>query len=179
MTDGELFQRLHEENISDGEKRLYELEKNGIIVRAQGASAIPIPLLRWHWAGKMFPIVSCTYKNPFDLLVAVLRKMDPRILISTFSRKDRSSSESPYEAVWQYEFYRCLYLCRPGVLSPEFGAGKTVDDYNDANNEGYVDFFINGKLKWAFELLREGSGISEHLRRFEVPLPCSLISHFL
>lgn len=169
LLDSVLFSRLNEEGICNGEERLYELEKNGVIVRAHKTSAIPVPLLRWHWAGKMFPISSESYKAPFDLLVAVLRRMDRRILISTFSRKDRDFSEPAYEAVWQYEFYRCLYECRPGVLSPEFGAGKALEDGDDdGSNSGYVDFFINGKLKWAFELLREGSGISEHIRRFEV-----------
>lgn len=69
-----------------------------------------------------------------------------------------------YEAAWQDEFYRCLYLCRPANarILPEFGAGSTKAP------DGFVAFHLNSSLKWAFELVRKRRAISEHLDRFKV-----------
>lgn len=69
---------------------LYQLEKSGVIFISRGMVSIPVPLLRWHLAAMLYPAnASTTYGHPLDLLVAVLEHMDPTILKTTLSRKDK------------------------------------------------------------------------------------------
>ena len=66
-----------------------------------------------------------------------------------------------YESQWQVEFYLAGYtvLQYDHFISPD--VGKIY------NSNGFVDFFINDKLKWAIELTREFNDIQGHIGRFE------------
>src|SRR5687768_6875781 len=46
-----------------------------------------------------------------------------------------------------------------------------------------LTFFINGELRWGVELLVEGSGVSEHISRFEIDTgkyrPLRMLDHII
>ena len=69
------------------------------------------------------------------------------------------------------------------VYAPSLGEEYDEDDLDDESTKlrhGFMDFYVNSKLGWAIELLREGRKIQKHLDRFVgegiyVPyLPCVL-----
>lgn len=66
-----------------------------------------------------------------------------------------------YERHWQMEFYRVAtsQLAPEHTISPDVGKvfGTT----------GFLDFYVDGGLKWAIELLREGDRAQEHSDRFK------------
>ncbi len=59
------------------------------------------------------------------------------------------------------EFYRAAasLLSSKQMISPDVG-------YVFGSN-GYLDFYVNGKLQWGIELLREGQKEKEHSDRFK------------
>eukprot|EP00727_Mastigamoeba_balamuthi_P005098 m51a1_g14587 hypothetical protein (607) ;mRNA; f:1136679-1139014 len=67
----------------------------------------------------------------------------------------------PNERTWQMEFYLALtgLLPAPHLIHPDFpAANKDIT--------GFVDFYINGGVKWAIELLCQGNERNEHSERF-------------
>jgi len=64
------------------------------------------------------------------------------------------------ERVWQVEFYRAAKSCLPDDIYINVDVGHCFGP------EGYLDFYINGKLKWSIELMRYNSDIKGHLGRF-------------
>mmetsp|Transcript_34380 Transcript_34380/g.76356 ORF Transcript_34380/g.76356 Transcript_34380/m.76356 type:complete len:586 (-) Transcript_34380:879-2636(-) len=64
------------------------------------------------------------------------------------------------ERSWQMEFYRAV--C--SLLPEDDGCSPDVCKY--FGSSGYIDFYLT-KSRWAIELLRDGSGVEEHLDRFQ------------
>lgn len=60
----------------------------------------------------------------------------------------------------QVEFYRAATTALPRnhTISPDVGWAL--------QSQGFLDFYVNSKLNWGFELLRDGKDMSEHERRF-------------
>ena len=54
-------------------------------------------------------------------------------------------------------------LQRKNIIIPEL---NTRAELGEEIVSGELDFFINGELKWALELLRNGSKLGEHIQRF-------------
>lgn len=98
-------------------------------------------------------------KSPFQLVCRLIVEMDANILRTSMSHSART--EELFEAAWQNEFYRTLYKVAPhgSAISPNFS--------DRSASRGYVDFHINGKFKWAFEITR-GKRMAEHVARFQV-----------
>ena len=97
-------------------------------------------------------------KNIDNFLVSVLENMNTSILRNTLSR---GIDDKILERQWQMEFYRCVLFVLPPSFSVSPDVGATF------GSAGFLDFYINGKLNWAIELLREGNKIGEHLERFD------------
>jgi hypothetical protein len=92
--------------------------------------------------------------NVTDFALAVIRRISPLALIE--ERRIVSLVQSVPEARFQDEFYRaCATYTNNSVVSfPEFGTRR-----------GRIDFFIPSK-KWGIELLRNGSRLDSHVKRF-------------
>ncbi|CAI2182646.1 12793_t:CDS:2, partial [Funneliformis geosporum] len=75
--------------------------------------------------------------------------------------KGRGTDSHLLERVWQMEFYRASMQ----VLSKDFCI--SVDAGSCFGSNGYIDFYVNNKNKWAIELLRDGNKLQEHQQRFE------------
>ena len=90
-------------------------------------------------------------------LVDVIQRLRPDLLQNSYNV---SSSGFLLERHWQMEFYRaCTSLLPPEhYISPDVGSKFGAS--------GFVDFFINGTLNWAVEILREGLDMKEHAERF-------------
>ncbi len=96
--------------------------------------------------------------NDFDSFVrACVQRMSPTILRNSFSV---GQDDRILERQWQMEFYRTAttLVTRLHSVSPDVGRVFGCD--------GLVDFYVNGNLNWAFELLREGQKSKEHAERF-------------
>lgn len=99
------------------------------------------------------------YTDPMDLIIVLVGALHPQILTSSLSR---SLCDGPlFERAFQMEFCRALNEVAPKdtAVSPDFG--------QVSGSAGYVDFFLKGTLKWAFEVTR-GKDIKAHLNRFGV-----------
>ncbi|CAG8642392.1 9552_t:CDS:2, partial [Paraglomus occultum] len=86
----------------------------------------------------------------------VLKKLDGSLLRSTYSK----SVDGTYiERIYQNEFYRGAWMVMPARLSCDVGTYFGV--------KGAVDFYLNDRFQWAFELLRDGKRLREHSERFQ------------
>ncbi|PRP73436.1 hypothetical protein PROFUN_16676 [Planoprotostelium fungivorum] len=75
------------------------------------------------------------------------------------------------EYVWQFEFYRCAHAVLRGEhrVSSEYQIDKpvAVGEKRGRGSPPRLDFWINGNLKFGFELLVDGIGQGKHVSRFE------------
>ncbi|KAJ7928067.1 hypothetical protein B0H13DRAFT_1016619 [Mycena leptocephala] len=99
--------------------------------------------------------------------MAVVRGFNPDHLTSP-KRVDGSSADTPLEAAYQHEFFRCLHKLRPrAVMAAEYA---TPAGHKPA---GRIDFLVHRqeygteKRSWGIELLREGDRLQEHANRFD------------
>jgi len=76
----------------------------------------------------------------------------------------------PKEAVFQHLFMDGLTSNTPIScdICPELSKifPQSTDESPTERIPGEIDFFLNGSLRWGIELLVNGSGISEHIDRF-------------
>jgi len=73
----------------------------------------------------------------------------------------------PKEAAFQHLFNETLsqHLPVEHAIIPELNT--YAKDASGKVRTGELDFYVNGKLKWALELVRNGSKIGEHIARFD------------
>jgi hypothetical protein len=87
-----------------------------------------------------------------------LARLNPKTL-----RDSRSIGADKHllERQWQMEFYRTATAVLPANnnISPDVS--------RVFNSSGFLDFYVNGELQWAIELLREGNKADDHANRFE------------
>jgi hypothetical protein len=100
------------------------------------------------------------YKLPniptLDFICEVLKIID----IQNIRKSAADNKMPPYEVQWTVSFYKALsYFLPPEKHFITLGCHKKT--------AGYVDFYINGSLKWLIELCREGSNVNEHVNRNE------------
>ncbi|RHZ86889.1 hypothetical protein Glove_43g33 [Diversispora epigaea] len=65
------------------------------------------------------------------------------------------------ERAWQAEFYRASMQVLPENIFASVDVGSLH------RSKGYLDFYINDKHNWGIKLLRDGSNLDEHRRRFQ------------
>jgi hypothetical protein len=94
-----------------------------------------------------------------------IRAFAQRVILGMSSETLRNTSATgggtPLERCYQMEWYRSAVSILPaGVYcSPDVGG--------IFGSEGYLDFWINSKHRWGFELLRDGDRMKQHLARFQ------------
>jgi len=76
-------------------------------------------------------------------------------------RRINSTNQSPQEAQYQDEFYRCTCALLSGncLPSPEFGI-------RTKSGGGSIDFFLPG-YNWGIEIIAEGDRLKQHFDRFQ------------
>ncbi|CAG8700774.1 2187_t:CDS:2 [Funneliformis caledonium] len=83
----------------------------------------------------------------------VLIKIDRSLLRFTYSiNVDRTYIERIYQNEFYYSVWPARLSCNIGIY---FGM------------KGAVNFYLNSKFQWAFELLRDGKRLKEHFERFQ------------
>ncbi|POG57833.1 hypothetical protein GLOIN_2v1791224 [Rhizophagus irregularis DAOM 181602=DAOM 197198] len=142
------------------------LKTNALVDTSSSKSHIalldfPAPLLRITYLQNRFGSISRPKSPPStfnEFIKLVLAKMNPKILRKS---KGRGTDGRLLERVWQMEFYRASMQ----VLSND--TCVSVDAGSCFGSNGYIDFYVNNKNKWAIELLRDGNKLEEHQKRFE------------
>ncbi|OZJ02470.1 hypothetical protein BZG36_05138 [Bifiguratus adelaidae] len=94
----------------------------------------------------------------YSFLRDAFQNMDGKILRESLGR---GTDGRVMETVWQNEFYRVAtqLLSKDEVVSVNVGPVF--------KSEGYVDFFIGPKQKWAIELIGDGDRIQQHQARWD------------
>jgi hypothetical protein len=116
------------------------------------------------YRGLLFRLLN-TGKRPltniaaFDSFIkACIQQIGPRALCNSICH---SIDGSLFERQWQFEFHRAATTLLTGLntISPDVGS--------IFHSDGYLDFYISGKLNWGVELLHEGNRAREHGERFQ------------
>eukprot|EP00727_Mastigamoeba_balamuthi_P012418 m51a1_g78 hypothetical protein (601) ;mRNA; f:246241-248567 len=105
------------------------------------------------------PIKDAKDRGEFEnFVVAVLARMRASVMQRCLSV---CADLLPNERTWQMEFYLAIagLLPAPHLIHPDFPVQNKAA-------AGYIDFYINGAVRWAIELLCQGSKRTEHSDRF-------------
>jgi len=136
------------------------LIRAGIFARNNDRLSFPAPLLRMIYMQRLHsstvPTEGSEHLEPF--IIESIRRMDHRTLRNSLGV---GTDDKILERGWGMEFYRTStsILTASHSISPE--VGRTF------HSQGLMDFYIDGSLKWAIELLREGDRAKEHQDRFK------------
>lgn len=119
------------------------------------------PLIRSVFLQRLhtMPLQRDSIAGDFDNFIQeCIVRMNPTTLRDSLSK---GVDERLLERQWQMEFYRAAtsILPRTTIISPDVGHVFASD--------GYIDFYVDGDLQWAIELLREGKDMRDHEKRFE------------
>jgi hypothetical protein len=103
-----------------------------------------------------------------EFMTRTIERMSPSALAKSLGRGVNSRL---LERSWQMAWYKAATSTSPygSTISPDVGSVF--------GSVGFLDFYVNGSYCWGVELLREGSQIKEHAKRFvrggqyeEIPL---------
>ncbi|TMW68091.1 hypothetical protein Poli38472_007763 [Pythium oligandrum] len=160
-TAGPIYlQQLSQED----ESYLKRLTKAGIVTTDRGGFVrFMTPMSERYYTQWLFPYRAAG--NPTSLQELV-RKALSSMSASMLRQSVASARDLPKEATFQHLFLTGLahhtsascFICHE--LSKVFPA-----EPNELTN-GQMDFHLNGDLRWGIELLVDGKGIGEHMRRF-------------
>ena len=116
----------------------------------------------WFYNSRCFP--GRTWDVPEsidDLVILSVQKL------SASRIRNSLQTEFPKEAAFQHFFNEAMSmnLTNTNFLIPELNTWATNASGEEISGE--LDFYINGRLQWCLELLRNGDKIGEHLARFK------------
>lgn len=117
------------------------------------------------------PVTDLTHWDPASpsidhFLYEILSRMDMAVI------QNRQKTYNLSEYAWQFEFYRCAYdpLGSDNAISGELMVPNSSDEegvtIKEKKGSGRLDFWINGRLGYGFELFRDNIGIKDHASRF-------------
>lgn len=136
------------------------LIRAGILARVKTNLEFSAPIIRTIFIQRIHgaPREKITSSDFPTFLVGCIQRLRPDTLKSSLSI---GADKALLERQWQMEFYRVATTLLPekAHISPDVG--------RVFKSEGFLDFYVNGKLQWAIELLREGYKSTEHSDRFE------------
>jgi hypothetical protein len=150
----------------------YSLPKNtGVLVEFPNKTfGLSSQLAKRYYYSMIFPDRSKT-ANPSNLKELV-RKVVGNIS-STILKNSTKPGDCPKEAVFQHLFMEGLarYTMPGCCICPELS--KIFPETTNPNTQeaipGAIDFYLNSSLRWGIELLVNGDGIGEHIKRFTPP----------
>ena len=122
--------------------------------------ASPLIRFQWQWALDTSPSYTLPFRDLYSLIAAVLGKF----WMSQLSEKHRgvgADAHKPLEAQYQQEFYRSIHDLTNGRvrITPEYGAAV-------GTTPGRIDFFLP-EQKWGIEMMRDGTALEGHAKKFE------------
>ncbi len=142
------------------------LNKAGVILEnSNGTIGFSSPLAKRFFTKALFPNRSST--NPLSLKSLI--KDSVKRLSSSLLRRSALSDSFPKEAVFQHMLMSslasltlpsCAILPELSEVCPD-GAGIQRNKIN-----GFIDFYLNGDLRWGIEILVKGDRVGAHIARF-------------
>ncbi|CAB4382049.1 unnamed protein product [Rhizophagus irregularis] len=126
----------------------------GLIINTKGPYSgrlqFPSPYMRMILGQKLFTVpLALKYRCTSDFnefIKCSIERMKPSVLRDFFSHKNKDSP--PLERCWQMEWYRsATTVLRSANISPDIGSGF--------NANGFLDFYVNGYLRWGKWSIRE------------------------
>ena len=116
----------------------------------------------WYYYNRIFP--DRALNSPCSIEIMVMNSVSS--MSATRLRVACNNGGFPKEAAFQQLFNEAMsrQLPRHNTIIPELNTKAII---NGKEVTGEVDFYINGELQWALELLRQGSMITKHILRFQ------------
>jgi len=116
----------------------------------------------WYYYNQLFPRRAVAAPETIDDMIVECVKLFSSSRLKASCNEDRF----PKEAAFQQLFNETISSLLPSnnTITPEFDT-KALLDGKEVTGE--LDFYINGDLQWALELLRNGDRLQEHMRRFD------------
>jgi hypothetical protein len=117
----------------------------------------------WYYNRRCFPNRAARAPESLDELVTLAVRS-----ISAKRLRDTLTNGFPKQATFQHLLNETMSQLLPldNVIIPELNT-LVRNPPNGPDVTGELDFYVNGKLKWCLELLRNGDKIGEHIRRFD------------
>jgi len=147
----------------DQQKFLIQFLKRGLFIEVRSATyEFALPLLRMTMARRLTEAPIEPTSTFEEFLLRSIERMSSKALRDTYSIGTAETSDSAVlERQWQNEFYRAASTVIPkeASVSPDASAIFLC--------EGEIDYYVNGRLRWGVELLREGVDMKGHLKRFD------------
>jgi hypothetical protein len=158
-------------NYDEANTEVKNLIKAGILQGSQSGDVVKFssPLAERYFYSKYFitRAKDVNYTNLEDLATKAIRKMSSMTLSQSIVP---GTASFPKEATIQHLFMKSLLsLTKINVkILPELGRTYPIDGIETSTAiPGAIDFYLrNCNFAWGIELLVEGRGVGEHVRRF-------------
>jgi hypothetical protein len=117
----------------------------------------------WYYNRRCFPNRAAYAPRSLDELVIKATKL---ISARRLNNARVNGDDLPKEAAFQHLYNEAMSELLPldNFIIPELNT-LVRNPTNGPGVTGEVDFYVNGRLKWCIELLRNGKGIGEHTTR--------------
>ena len=138
------------------EKRLMEEEE-------EGASAIRINMNSTDTADSLLQQLA---EEGICKEVKKLRSLEKTWLLLDDAQ---NAYDRKFDPFWHFVVKEIAGACVEDNSFVVVAANPAVENLpSDPDVTGELDFYVNGKLKWCLELLRNGKGVGEHIGRFDL-----------
>jgi len=138
-------------------------ERSGLITNAlEHRYQFSAPIVRVMVGSRLFKARTSLMESTMDcdnFLRLSIERMRPLAFLNSLSHCD-SEGARLLERQWQMEWALAASTAAPvgSTISPDVGPVH--------GSPGYLDFYIDGGLRWGVELMREGLMMAEHIKRF-------------
>jgi hypothetical protein len=145
-----------DDSVEDGSK-LALLKRGGILAADDRFTCLAA---EWYYYNRIFPGRASRAPASVDALVT-----DAVCSMSATRLRGACNGGFPKEAAFQQLFNEAIsrQLPRRNIVIPELNTQAVVEG---ETKSGELDFYINGELQWALELLRKGDLLEKHIHRF-------------
>ena len=171
FSDEILSEAIAEEN----EKDFDILQRVGLLLETEdGTYKYTSPLAKRYISKKLHPRRSPSLpQNIDDLVKKVIQTMSSSAIQNSYVNKDSCPKEATFQHMWWNGLLKCtpasVHVCPE--LSHIYPFAATTYSTQFKKIKGAIDFFVNGKLRWGFELMVSGnkcvgeSKRTEHIQR--------------
>ena len=141
-----------------------KLKKAGILSKS---NRFTCPAAASFYYSMVYPRASFSSEPPWSLAELVTKataRLSARLLRVARQVNKMGVLQTPKEAVFQQLFHESIASLLPPSyrIVPEYGTEALMQG---KMKTGELDFYIRHGAKWGLELVRDGDGIGEHLRR--------------